>query len=337
MAKPLLQRAPMARPLRLLAIAAAAAHLTACQGPADDGGGSGGSGNGLSFARGYAFMRDGEIYVADRADYQAARRLTTSGSNSDPAISADGRLVVFVHREDADRNSIREVPTCGGPESELAAASGEAQVGQPAVSEDAGRVLYVESRGASSVVHLVSADGSADRPLSGSAADASPSFFPDGLRALVLTGPDALRHTQLAVVDLASGARTPFAFPGLAALGSRATVSPDGARVAFEASVGGRSRIFAAAASGDPATLRQVSGANTPNEDDRAPSWASPTRVSFASEAGGDFANVYEVDLSEGGMARVAVPDADQASFAPGPELERRMAQQEERAAGAGS
>lgn len=325
----------MARPPRLLALAALAALLAACQPPGDDGGGSGGSA--LSFGGGYAFMRDREIFVADRADYQAARRLTTSGSNSEPAISADGRLVVFVHREDSGRSSIRHVPAAGGPESELAAASGDARLGHPAVSADASRVLYVESRGPTSSLHLVNADGTGDRRIPKSLCDASPSFFPDGLRALVLTGPDALRHTELAVVDLASGARAALSFSKLGGpLGDRAAVSPDGERIAFEASVGGRWRIFVASANGDPATLRQISGANTSGEDDRAPSWASPTRVSFASEAGGDFANVYEVDLAEGGNARVAVPDADQASFAPGPDTLRRMAQQEERAAGAG-
>jgi Tol biopolymer transport system component len=326
----------MARRLCLLALAVLAALLSGCQLPDDDEG-WGGSGSAGSFGRGYAFVRDREIYIADLADYQAARRLTTSGSNSDPAISADGRLVVYVHHDDSGRSSIRQVPSTGGPESELAAATGDAQLLQPAVSADASRVLYIESRGATSALHLVRADGSSDRRIPGSAFDASPSFFPNGLRALVLTGADPFRRTQLAVIELGSGARQLISFPSLSGpLGNRAAVSPDGERIAFEASVGGRSRIFAASAKGDPSTLRQVSGANTGDEDDRAPGWASATRISFASQAGGDFSNVYEVDLAEGGNARVAVPDADQASYAPGIEPERRMALQQEPAAGAG-
>ena len=62
--------------------------------PADQGGG-GGLG---AFTRGFAFVRSGNIFLADQSNYSATPiQLTTNGGNRHPSLSADGRRVVFVH------------------------------------------------------------------------------------------------------------------------------------------------------------------------------------------------------------------------------------------------
>ena len=271
----------------------------------------GGSGDGVfKFAQGYAFIRDREVFAADKSDYQGGKKLGVSGSNSEPAISADGRVVVFVHTDDTTgKTSLRKVPASGGAESELVPASANRQVSQPAISGNGSLVVFISTSTTVSTVSTVRIDGTAEAAVPQSTKDASPTFFPDGKSVLCFTGPDSLAHDQLTALELLSGTRT-VKLSSLASTGSRAVLSPDGASVAFEEKVSGKYKIFVAPiAGGTPAQITATDG------DDRFPTWVSSARLGFTSNSGGQD-NVYELDVASAkGSAKLTVPVASQGAF----------------------
>jgi Tol biopolymer transport system component len=294
-----------------LLLLAALGFITAC-GELDLGGP--GDGQSVEFSSGYAFVRDGEIYVADKSDYQAAKRLTSSGSNSAPAISADGRVIVFIHTDSQGVTSLRKVSPAGGDESELVSGADDRQVADPAVSADGNLVAFVAQEAGTSGLSVVDIDGSNERAFLSNRYDSSPSFYPDGNRVLVLTGPSSFSRDELMEVDLSGGQRSSRG-SGFGTLGSRAAISPDGSAIAFEMRADGRTRIFAVdEAGGQPRQISATGG------DDTYPTWIGNDRLGFTSNAGSG-SNVYEIDLAVGtdGSASLAVPSASQCSFGGSP------------------
>jgi len=93
-------------------------------------------------------------------------------------------------------------------------------------------------------------------------------------------------------------------------LGSRAALSPDGQRVAFEVRKDGETKLFVVDETGAAASLKQVTQTDG---NDRFPTWVSATRRGFVSDSGGAN-NSFEVDVA-GGTARLTVPAADQGSY----------------------
>ncbi|MGI5860967.1 MAG: TolB family protein [Myxococcales bacterium] len=272
-----------------------------------------GDGQSVKFSSGYAFVRDGEIYVADKSDYQAAKRLTDSGANSQPAVSVDGRVIVFVHTDADGLTSLRRVSPAGGDESEIVPASSDRQVAHPALSPTGNLVAFISKffDGTASLT-TVDIDGANEQLVASSSRDASPSFYPDGGSVLVLSGADALTHDEMVKVELSAGVRV-SKVAGWSDLGERAVLSPDGSRIAFEMRVDGAKRIFVINESGDPSSLVQVT--NT-DGNDAFPTWIGNDRIGFASDAGGAW-NVYEIDVSVGlsGSAYLTVPAAGECSF----------------------
>ncbi len=272
-----------------------------------------GDGQNVRFSAGYAFVRDGEVHVADKADYQAAKRLTDSGANSQPAVSVDGRVVVFVHTDSEGLTSLRRVSPAGGDESEIVPASGDRQVAHPALSPTGSVVAFISrfSDGTASLA-TVDLDGANEQTLASSSRDASPSFYPDGKSVLVLSGADALRHDEMVKVELSAGVRA-SRVAGLGDLGDRAVVSPDGSMIAFEMRKDGAKRIFVIDESGAPTSLLQITSTDG---NDAFPTWIGNDRLGFASDAGGAW-NVYEIDVSVGlsGSAYLTVPAAGECSF----------------------
>jgi TolB protein len=82
--------------LRHVAALLAIAPLLGC--PPDDGGGGAGGGGSITFNEGFAFIRrdDRNVYVADKSDFTKVAKLTTAGNARQPAISKDGKRVVYV-------------------------------------------------------------------------------------------------------------------------------------------------------------------------------------------------------------------------------------------------
>ena len=103
--------------------------------PGDSGGG-GGLG---SFSRGFAFVRDREIYVADNADYQRPTQLTTSRDNQYPSLSRDGRRVVFVH----GGNQLFVVPASNSlSPARVPESSGGSNLKTPVFSPDGNSIVF---------------------------------------------------------------------------------------------------------------------------------------------------------------------------------------------------
>lgn len=295
--------------MKRIALMAAAALAISCN---DIDLGGGGDADKFEFRRGYVFQRPGEreIFITDVSDYQVDRRLTTSGSNSQPHLSADGRIVVYVHTDETGRTSIRKVPAAGGLESEVVPASPDFLFSDPWVSPDGSKVVFIStnSGGGESSLSVVDIDGSGALSVPQSTNDASPSLYPGALDVLTF---NALTRNELSKVQLGSGVRA-SRVQNLSDIGRRAVLSPDGRLIAFEARVNGLSRIFVVPEDGSEPP-RQISDTDG---NDTYPTWVDNDRIGFTSDSGGA-ENIYEIDVNapEGTSARLKVPIATQGAF----------------------
>lgn len=89
-----------------------------------------------------AFVRGGNIWIAN-SDGTGARQLTSTGQDSSPALSPDGRWVAYTVR-DGDRIAIGLVPAQGG-KAKMLTLPGIAQAWSPAFTPD-GKSLAVVTR-----------------------------------------------------------------------------------------------------------------------------------------------------------------------------------------------
>ena len=130
-------------------------------------------------------------------------RLTNSGRAVSPAISPDGRLVVYV-AEEAGATSLRMYQLATGSDVELVPPSG-AGFGDPRFSRDGAYVHYVvvEPNTMSSSAHQVPAIGGPTKLLLAGAAT-SPVFSPNG-DAMAFTRVDVPKLTTTLVVAATSG------------------------------------------------------------------------------------------------------------------------------------
>src|ERR1700737_2610133 len=217
--------------------------------PADQGGG-GGLG---AFTRGFAFVRSGNIFLADQSNYSATPiQLTTNGGNRHPSLSADGRRVVFIHAT----NEIDMVSASTGATATIvySAATGQSNLRTPVFSPDGQSIVFAYDFGSVSVLGRVNADGSGFQEISlAPLSVAAPSFYSNGESVLVIQGPARSAYDQLTKINLTT--RTPTNVAG--SLGTsacrivnRAVLSPDNTQVGFDArtgagtSCGGSPRIF---------------------------------------------------------------------------------------------
>jgi TolB protein len=312
----------------------AVAGLTgvACE-PIDDGGpGPGGSG---VFSSGFAFVRaDRNVYVVDeQGDPNSPRPLTTGGGARHPAVSRDGRNVVFV-RQTATGTELQRVATLEGAQATTVFASGSAECSGcgnfrfPTFSPNGAYIVFVFDRGPGSPTHLgrVNVDGSGFQNLTPGATISfgAPSFFPDNNRVLAPAGNNLNALNQLAVVSL-QGAAPNFIASTLGntaqAVVNRAVVSADGQQVAFDGRVStGASRIFVSPLplSGNLQARVLTDHPGEPGALDTFPSWMGPGRVGFLSSAGGSD-NIYRVsvDATGAGPGTLVVPSALEPSFGP--------------------
>src|SRR5215472_4929012 len=132
--------------------------LTGCV-PGDTGGG-GGLG---SFTRGFAFVRDRDIYVADDSNVSSPLQLTTTADNRNPSLSKDGRRVVFV-RGNAELWVVNATSDPRPTQVPLGTSSITA-VHTPVFSPDGNTIVFAfETNGVSSLAR-VNVDGSNPRQL----------------------------------------------------------------------------------------------------------------------------------------------------------------------------
>jgi Tol biopolymer transport system component len=259
----------------------------------DSGGGD--IGANVKFVEGYVFVRDGEVYVIDKSDYAAAKPLTASGGNSAPAISGDGKTIVYVHTDPlTNATSLRKVSSGGLGDAELVPADAGRKVAQPAINRAGTKIVYLAVGAMASGLRVVNADGTGDAAVPGSVADASPSFLPDG-QVVVLSG-NALTHTEIVKVELTAGVRSSLISGLNGTLGERVAASPDGTRVAFELKTGTKFNVYAAELLLGASSAHQLSATGG---NDRSPTFVTNDRIGFSSDYG-SVASLYENDVTAG-------------------------------------
>ena len=305
--------------------------LGGCE-PLDDGGGGGGGT--VPFTRGFAFVRESDrnVYVVDDAgDPNSPQRLTSSGGAYTPAVSRDGRSIVFVLRTAAG-TALQTVPTSGGAVATLLGANdpvciqGCFDFRMPTFSPDGRSVVFSFSKNGSSLSTLgrVNTDGSGFQELTpgGGYAYASPSVMPDG-SAVVALANNGLGSSQVAWVPLNGGA-IQYSLLGneVLAVSNRVVVSPNGAQVAFDGrGAANNSRIYVAdLTAGRMGNPRRVTSLNSSNAQETWPTWMRTDQVGFlfVDTSGGD-ASIYRstVGLQPSNSVTIVVPSALEPSYGP--------------------
>ena len=293
--------------------------LTGCV-PGDTGGG-GGLG---SFTRGFAFVRDRDIYVADDSNVSSPLQLTTTADNRNPSLSKDGRRVVFV-RGSAE---LWVVNATSDPRPTLVPLSVASITGvhTPVFSPDGNTIVFAYDASGVSSLGRINVDGTNFRPLTSQFYYAGPSFFPNGSAVLAARGSSPASYTQLVGIDINSGLESVFAGSlgaQACAIANRVAVSPSGTRVAFDArtfSSGGCSggvRIFVRDGS-TGAVTRLTNYPAEPLAQDGFPTWVGSDQVGYASDAIAGINNVYSLQASltdQSGPLRV--PTASEPYYGP--------------------
>lgn len=304
-----------------------AAGLAACE-PLDEGGGGGGGGSVL-FTRGFAFVRgdDRNVYVVDdRGDPNSPKRLTTSGGASHPAVSRNGRSIVYVHQA-GSTFELRTVPTDGSAQPSTVLTSGAGCSGctnlrYPTFNPAGTVIVFAFNRGSGNYsLGRVNTDGSGFQALTNdpSTSYGAPSFYPDGQSVLVPTGTSSTQLTQLQRVSLTGGV-SPIANdlgPEVQTVLNRAVVSPDGQKVALDGRLSsGASRIFVGPLSpySAPRRVTDRSGVDA-SAQDTFPSWMNGDQVGFLSTAGGG-QSIYRVSTSgTPGPGTLLIPSAGEPAY----------------------
>lgn len=318
---------------------AAGLGLTACE-PIDIDDGGGGTAGGV-FNSGFAFVReDGNgrnIYVVDdQGDPNSPTALTTDGRAQQPAVSRNGGAIVFVRKPATGGAELQTVPTVAGSQASTVFSTTDVACTRctgfrsPVFDPSGNFIVFVIERGTGTNTSLgrVNVDGSGFQELTPNPGISygAPSFYPDGSAVLVPAGSSLTQLNQLARVAV-DGSTPPLFFNS--SLGNearvivtRAVVSPDGAKVAFDGEVGsGGSRIFVASLGassiGTPTALTARTG-NDAGARDTYPSWVGLTQVGFLSDAGGSD-NIYRISAltTTPGTGTLSVPSALEPAYGP--------------------
>lgn len=308
---------------------ALAAGLAACE-PVDlDDGGGGGGGGDVLFTRGFVFVReDRNVYVVDdRGDANDPQRLTTDANAFFPAVSPNGRSVVYVYQNGANYE-LRTVPTDGSAAPSTVFASDSAGCPRcttfryPTFNPSGTVIAFSFNRGSGNFsIGRVNSDGSGFQELTPNPtlSYGAPSFFPDGQSVLAPAGSISSQLRQLVRVNINSGAVTDITNNlgnEVFSVESRAVVSPDGQQVALDGRLGsGATRIFVGPLSPYSPPTRITDHPGEPGARDSFPSWMNSTQVGFLSNAGG-LPSIYRTTVGTTvGSGTLVVPAAAEPSY----------------------
>ncbi len=318
---------------RILGLAAVVGGAVGCEPLEDiDFGGGGGAGGGGAFRSGAVFVRNGangrDVYaVDDSGNANSPLRLTTEGGAYEPTVSRSGQLVAYVYRS-GSAWEIRTVPTTGTgrastvfANTNTAGCSGCANFHHPALSPTGNTIVLTLTRNSTSSLAKVNVDGTGFQVLaSGTYVYGAPSFYPNGASVLVTAGFSAGQLNSLINVNVTTGASqvltSSLGNSGAVSIASRAVVSPDGNRVAFDGQTNNGTQIFLGLLDGQ--TLSNVSQltrhTGESNVRDTWPSWRGNTEVTFQSSAGGSD-NLYRIGIGNVGAGTLVVPSVLEPSY----------------------
>jgi Tol biopolymer transport system component/DNA-binding winged helix-turn-helix (wHTH) protein len=242
-------------------------------------------------------------------------------NETDPAMSPDGRRVAFVQRAVAEAGSadiyIRDLAT--GDVTRVT--DHEAGDRMPTWSPDGQRLAFVRTTPDSChiVIRTLATNHEARAGVCGNVEDPKLAWKADGRTLLSSQAPDLHGGTgwRIALVDIASGARTPLTDPPAGIIGDHSpAVSPDGRYMAFIRRVsGGVSDIYTASINGAHARRITFDDADLTGID-----WSADGRsIVFSSDRAGGY-SLWRVSvgggtpaLLAGGAARMKHPVVDRA------------------------
>jgi Tol biopolymer transport system component/DNA-binding winged helix-turn-helix (wHTH) protein len=200
------------------------------------------------------------------ADGTNARRVLDKAYSlaGEPAVSPDGRSIVFFQSEGGPMGDFWVVPTAGGPARRLT--FDDAEAGTPTWTPDGRFIIFSSERAGSRALWRIPVAGGQPEPVtSGAGEDRDPQISADG-RRLIYTN---LRNTfSLELLDPRSGRRQTLVQSRTLVSGPR--FSPDGERVTFFQKTPAGVHVFTIARNGKD--LRQV----TSREGERniVPRWS---------------------------------------------------------------
>jgi TolB protein len=228
-----------------------------------------GQGRGVPGPVAFNSARDGnnEIYVMTWDGREPLRVTSDPGSDTDPAISPNGRDITFTSSRTGD-NDIFVVGSAGGPAVNVT--NHPANDGWSRWSPDGRRIVFHSNRDGNFEIYVMDADGrSLTRVTNYSGIDQFPDWSPDG-REIVFR-----RDTDIYALDVTSGQtrRLTNALP----LNQMAVWSPSGQQLTFMSSRDGYPSVWVMNADGSG--QRNLTP-KTPGDADsdwvsRAPSWST--------------------------------------------------------------
>lgn len=247
-------------------------------------------------------MRDGnaEIYTMDWDGLNQTRVTEDAASDVDPALSPNGRDIVFTSNRSGN-NDIFTVDSGGGDPVNLT--NHPANDGWARWSPDGHRIVFHSNRDGNFELYVMDSDGLLPTRLTNHPGiDQFPDWSPDG-KEIVFR-----RDVDIHVLDLATGEvrRLTNALP----LNQMATYSPNGRELVFMSARHGYPSVFKMDADGRNQVNLTPRDAGDSDSDwlSRAPSWSTNGReiyfMSFRPSTGGDM-EVFVMNADGSGVRRL--------------------------------
>ena len=259
-------------------------------------------GSGIPGGVAFSSMRDGnaEIYTMDADGANQTRVTDHPATDTDPAISPDGREIVFTSNR-AGNNDIFVIDSRGGTPVNLT--NNPANDGWARWSPNGRHIVFHSNRDGNFEIYVMDADGQAPTRLTSYAGvDQFPDWSPDG-RTIVFR-----RDTDIYTLDLRTGETTRLT--SAAPLNQMAAFSPNGRQIVFMSSRDGYPSVFTMDADGANQVNRTPKDAGDVASDwvSRAPSWSTNGReiyfMSFRPATGGD-TEVFVMNHDGTGLRRL--------------------------------
>lgn len=216
-----------------------------------------------------------DIWIMN-ADGSGATNLTHTPDirEMDPALSADGSKIVFVHEPDSGTQQLFVMNADGSGAAVLSGTVGLDTPQAPEFSPDGSKIAFDAYVAPRNVIFTINANGQGLANLTAAVPDSNytPSWSPDGTRIAFANQAPAPADPNILVINSAGGATTDLTGTVTNASVGSPSFSPDGALIAYTRDDGsdGNSEIF---------TMNSTTGLDQTNitsgttAEERRPSW----------------------------------------------------------------